>query len=84
MVSLLKGIKQQGGVAVSFWFYDTPVVFIAVWLVPDDRCDSTSKLAGLVLVRRSRHKQHTRFKLNRCAAVLLSNESLCFQTNRYA
>ena len=36
MVSLLKGIKQQGGVAVSFWFYDTPVVFVCVWLVPDD------------------------------------------------
>lgn len=36
MVSLLKGIKQQGGVAVSFWFFDTPVAFICVWLVPDD------------------------------------------------
>ena len=67
VVSLLKGIKQQGGVAVSFWFYDTPVVFIAVWLVPDDRCDSTSKLAGLVLVQRSQRKQHTLFKLNRYA-----------------
>jgi hypothetical protein len=58
VVSLLKGMQNQGGVAVSFWFYDTPVVFVCVWLVPDD-----SHLSG------QRNPDPTKERRARCGRV---------------
>ena len=35
-MSLLKGMKQQGGVALSFWFFDTPLAFVCMLITPEE------------------------------------------------
>ena len=29
-------MKQQGGVALSFWFFDTPLAFVCMLITPEE------------------------------------------------
>ena len=47
-------MQQQGGVAVSFWFYDTPVAFVCMWITPDDSHTSGERNPDPAKERRAR------------------------------